>query len=131
MKWVKRYRCLEIMAVLPVLSLLSGCGSSHARFTPTSGEARTSLEAALTAWRDGKPYGRVEATPPVQVADSAWQAGQQVESFEIGEEKDDGDGTKQFAVTLKMKKPAAESRSGILCMAATRCGSTAKRTTSG
>ena len=77
-------------------------------YKPTSGEARSSLEAALTAWRDGKPYGSVEATPPVQVADSAWQAGQQVESFEIGDEEDDGDGTKQFAVTLKMKKPPGD-----------------------
>ncbi len=45
---------------------------------------------------------------PIQVADSAWQAGQQVESFEIGDEEDDGDGTKQFVVTLKMKKPPGE-----------------------
>ncbi len=108
MRWVKRYRCLEIAAVLPLLSVLSGCGASLARYTPTTGEARTSLEAALTAWRDGKPYGRVDATPPVQIADTAWQGGAVLESFEIGEEKDEGDGTKQFASTLKMKKPAGE-----------------------
>ena len=52
--------------------------------------------------------GPIEATPPVQVADSAWQAGHQVESFEIGDEQDDGDGTKQFVVTLKMKKPPGD-----------------------
>jgi hypothetical protein len=108
MNWLQRFRCLLLIAVLPLVSLLAGCGASHARFTPTSGEARTSLEAALTAWRDGKPFGPVEATPPVQVADSAWQAGQQVESFEIGEEKDEGDGTKQFAVSIKMKKPPGD-----------------------
>ncbi len=50
----------------------------------------------------------IAATPPIQVGDSAWQAGQQVESFEIGEEEDDGDGTKQFAVKLKMKKPPGD-----------------------
>ena len=92
MHLANRFRCLGLMAALPLVSLLTGCGASHARFTPTSDEARSSLEAALTAWRDGKPYGPVEATPPVQVADSAWQAGQQVESFEIGEEQDEGDG---------------------------------------
>ena len=62
----------------------------------------------MTAWRDGKPFGPIDAKPPVQVADSAWQAGQQVESFEIGEEKDEGDGTKQFVVTMKMKKPPGD-----------------------
>lgn len=108
MTLMKRYRRLVLSAALPLASLLAGCGASHARFTPTTAEAKTSLELALTAWRDGKPYGPIEATPPVQVADTAWQAGQQVESFEIGEEQDDGDGTKHFVVALKMKKPPGD-----------------------
>ena len=62
----------------------------------------------MTAWREGKPCGPIDAKPPVQVADTAWQAGQQVESFEIGEEKDEGDGTRQFVVAIKMKKPPGE-----------------------
>jgi len=81
-----------------------GCGASHARFTPTSGEARSSLEAALTAWREGKAVGEVESKPPVRVVDPAWQAGRQLESFQIGDEEDGGDGTKQFVVKLTMKK---------------------------
>jgi hypothetical protein len=105
---VKRYRRLGLCVLVPLVSLLTGCGASHARYTPTSGEARSSLEAALTAWRDGKPYGPVETSPQVQVADSAWQGGQQIESFQIGDEEDSGDGTKQFAVTLSMKKPPGD-----------------------
>jgi hypothetical protein len=108
MSWVIRYRCLGLIAAMPFLSLLAGCGSSEARFTPTTAEARTSLELALTAWREGKPYGPVDATPPVQVADEAWERGDQVDSFEIGAEQDDGDGTKQFVVALKMKKPPGD-----------------------
>jgi hypothetical protein len=108
MNWAQQSHRLALVAVFPLIGLLSGCGASHARFTPTSDQARSSLEAALTAWRDGKPYGSVEATPSVNIADSAWQSGQQVESFEIGEEKDDGDGTKQFVVVVKMKKPAGD-----------------------
>ena len=104
MNWVQRYHRLALMAASLLVSLLTGCGASSARFKPTTDEARSSLEAALTAWRDGKPYGSVVATPPIQVGDSAWQAGDQVESFEIGEELDD-DGTKQFVVAFKMKKP--------------------------
>ena len=49
---------LGFVAALPLVSLLAGCGASHARYTPTSDEARSSLEAALTAWRDGKPTVR-------------------------------------------------------------------------
>jgi hypothetical protein len=109
MSWGKRFRCLGLMAAWPLVCLLSGCDASHARFAPTSDEAKSSLEAALTAWRDGKPYGSaVESKPPVQVTDSAWQAGLQLESFAIGEEKDEGDATKQFTVTLKMKKPPGD-----------------------
>jgi hypothetical protein len=107
MNWVQRYHRLALMAASLLVSPLTGCGASSARFKPTSDEARSSLEAALTAWRDGKPYGSVVATPPIQVGDSAWQAGDQVESFEIGEELDD-DGTKQFVVAFKMKKPPGD-----------------------
>jgi hypothetical protein len=108
MKLINRYRRLCLMVTLPLLGLASGCSPTLARYTPTTDEARTSLQAALSAWRDGKPYGPVEAATGVQVADQAWQAGHVVEAFEIGEETDNGDGTKQFAVTLKMKKPVGE-----------------------
>jgi hypothetical protein len=108
MHFLKRYRSIGLIAALPLVGLFSGCGSSLARYTPTTDEAKSSLEAALTAWRDGKPIGPIAANPPVQVADSAWQAGQQVGSFEIGDEQDDGDGTKQFVVKVKMKKPPGE-----------------------
>src|SRR5271163_588386 len=95
-----RFRFRAFAAALPFLAISIGCDTSQARYKPTSGEARSSLEAALTAWRDGKPYGSVAATPPIQVGDSSWQAGRQVESFEIGDEEDNGDGTKQFNVKL-------------------------------
>jgi hypothetical protein len=108
MHLVSRLRCLGLMAALPLVSVLIGCGSSQARYAPTTAEAKTALELALTAWRDGKPCGPIEATPPVLVADEAWLAGQQIESFEIGEEQDDGEGTKQFVVAVKMKKPPGD-----------------------
>ncbi len=58
----------------------------------------------MTAWRDGKPYGPIEATPPVNVADSAWQGGEHIDSFQIGDEEESGDGTKQFSVKLTKTK---------------------------
>jgi len=104
MSTAMRFRGGGLVALVPLLGLIAGCGASHARYVPTSGEARSSLEAALAAWRDGKAAGDVEAKPPVHVVDSAWQAGQQIESFQIGAEEDVGDGTKQFVVKLTMKK---------------------------
>jgi hypothetical protein len=100
-----RSHLIGLIAAALGLFLLAGCDASgRARFTPTQDEARASLEAALTAWRDGRPCGPIEASPPVQVADSLWQSGQQIESFQIGDEEDPGDGTKQFPVKLTMKK---------------------------
>jgi hypothetical protein len=98
-----RFRGGWLVVAAPLLGLLAGCGEGNARFKPTADEARTSLETALTAWRDGKLYGPIETKPPVHVVDSAWQGGQQIESFQIGDEEDGGDGTKQFVVKLKTK----------------------------
>ncbi len=90
------------------LGLFAGCDSGNARYTPTSGDARASLEAALTAWRDGNSPSSIDVKPPVRVIDSAWQGGQQIESFSIGDEQDSGDGTKQFLVKLVTKPKKGE-----------------------
>jgi hypothetical protein len=93
------------LAAAPVLFLLAGCDAAgHARFSPTQDEARSALEAALTAWRDGRPFGSIAATPPVGVADSLWQGGQAIEAFQIGAEQADEGGTKRFPVKLTMTR---------------------------
>ena len=103
-----RARLLWLVAAAPAPFLLAGCdGTGHARFSPTQDEARSALEAALTAWRDGRPFGPIEATPPVRIADSLWQGGQAIEAFQIGDEQDADDGTKRFPVKLTMKKTKA------------------------
>ena len=105
MKRIIRSGLAGLIAGVAGLVPLAGCDSTgHARFTPSRDEARSSLEAALTAWRDGRPFGPIEATPPVRVADSLWQGGRQIEAFQVGDEEDPGDGTKQFPVKLTMKK---------------------------
>jgi hypothetical protein len=98
-----RYRYLAPLA----LATLAGCADAAARYTPTAGEARSSLEAALAAWRDGRPYGEIDATPPVRVVDTAWLSGQKVESFRVLDEQD-RDGAKRFSVRLAMKSPRGE-----------------------
>ena len=103
-----RSRRLWLVVAAPGVFLLAGCDAAgHARFSPTKDEARSSLEAALTAWRDGRPFGPIEATPPIRIADSLWQGGQAIEAFEIGDEQASDDGTKRFPVKLTIKKPKA------------------------
>jgi hypothetical protein len=103
MKTAGELRLLALAAALALVGVPAGCGGGLSRYSPTNDEARSSLEAALTAWRDGKPFGEVDAKPRVRPVDSAWQSGQQIDSFQIGEQEDGENGTKQFVVKLAMK----------------------------
>jgi hypothetical protein len=93
------------MATLPACD-----NSGHARLSPKGNEARVALEAVLSAWRDGRPYDKLESTPVVRVIDSAWRDGQSLESFEILTEEQSDDGNKVFSVKLSPKKPAQEQQ---------------------
>jgi hypothetical protein len=97
-----------VAGALSVL-LIAGCGwSGQGRYTPTEDEARRSLEAALTAWREGRSSAQIEANPPVRVVDSVWLAGQQVDSFQILGESSGDYGTRRFTVRLSLKKPRGD-----------------------
>ena len=69
--------------------------------------ARTALDAALKAWRDGGKPGTVAGTdPPVQVLDTPWAQGDRLASYEIlGEEAGGAAVEKQFTVRLVLAKP--------------------------
>jgi hypothetical protein len=88
----------------------AGCGSDHGygRYIPPEQTSRQALEAALTAWQNGKQPGQVADGPPaVEVVDSRWKAGQKLRKFQIvGEEP--GDGPKFFKVRLTLKGQAKE-----------------------
>jgi DNA polymerase IIIc chi subunit len=100
-----RVRLVCLVVTAPWVLTLAGCDNTgHGRYSPTQDEARSSLDAALTAWRDGQSAESIVATPPVRVADSLWQSGEQIESFQIGEEEANDDGTKRFPVKLTIKK---------------------------
>ena len=73
---------------------------------PSDEVARTALDSALKAWRDGKKPGDLAGTEPrVAILDTAWAHGDRLESYEIlGEEP--GVAEKRFAVRLSMAKPA-------------------------
>src|SRR6516165_7005445 len=87
----------------------AGCASkSYDKYIPSDDKARQALEAALSAWRDGKKPGLVEGAPvPVQVVDTKWQGGQKLKDFEILQDEP-GDGPRVFSVRLTLQKPAGQ-----------------------
>lgn len=87
----------------------TGCwNKSYDKYIPSDDKARQALEAALSAWRDGKKPGPVEGAPmPVQVVDTKWQAGQKLKDFEILQDEP-GDGPRVFSVRLTLQKPAGQ-----------------------
>src|SRR4051794_11883412 len=103
---------LRLTAALWALAtvIASGCDSGNARITPKGDEARVAVESALSAWRDGKPYDKLEASPPVRVVDSAWRDGEKIDSFEILDEEGRDDGTKAFSVRIMPSKSKGEKK---------------------
>ena len=84
MRTCDRSRGVGALALAALLTASSGCGSDTARYTPTADVARKSLEAALTAWRDGRPIGSIEgAAPPVRAVDSSWRSGEKLAAFQV------------------------------------------------
>jgi hypothetical protein len=96
-------------SLLPcVLLALTGCGRGTERYIPPEQVSRRALEAALTAWQDGRPPGEVASGPPaVRVVDSKWTAGQKISKFEILDE-DAGQVPVAFSVRLTPKGAGKE-----------------------
>jgi hypothetical protein len=76
--------------------------------------ARESLEAALTAWRDGRPVGSIAGnSTPIRLVDSSWRSGENLAAFQVLGEAD-VDGRKEFTVRLTMKEPRGETEARYL-----------------
>ena len=89
-------------ASLMLALLASGCGTSDRKYIPSPSTARGALEAALNAWKSGAAHGTVKGFQvPVDTFDARWQAGKQLESFEVLREEP-SDGPKTFVVKMKL-----------------------------
>ena len=93
-RWPSPPRCL---------SSLAGCEGTGTPFVPDA-------DWRAPPWRRPWRLARRQAVRPDR-GDSAhprrgfpWQNGEQIASFEIGDEQADADGTKQFPVKLTLKK---------------------------
>jgi hypothetical protein len=90
------------------LLALAGCSPGTGRYIPPEQASRQALEAALTAWQNGRPPGEVASGPPaVRVVDSKWTAGQKISKFEILDE-DSKQGPTFFSVRLTPKGAGKE-----------------------
>ncbi|HEV3438987.1 MAG TPA: hypothetical protein VG122_16595 [Gemmata sp.] len=88
-----------------LLAVCAGCSSkSNDKFIPSETRAREALEAALTAWKDGKKPGLIDGTPiPVQAVDSQWLAGKKkLTDYEIVAQEP-GEGPPLFSVRLTIQ----------------------------
>jgi hypothetical protein len=92
-----------------LMVLCAGCtNKGYDKYIPSEDKARQALEAALNAWREGKKPGPVEGAPmPVQVVDSEWLNGKQLQSYEIVSEEP-SEGPRVFSVRLTLKRPPTQ-----------------------
>jgi len=107
--WRKPVVWLALVAGIP---LLSGCGSSRdQRFIPSEETAQRTLEAALTAWQNGKlpPHRVQESSPAVQLVDTRYKPGQKLAAFTVLGPTT-GDAERCYAVRMTMDNPREEIR---------------------
>lgn len=104
-----RCRCTARFAMISCSVLLlfagAGCGNG-AGVAPSEEAARTALEGALKAWRDGgKPGPQQGTSPAVVVHDTPWSQGVRLGSYEILREDEGPAVEKRFTVRLSLTKP--------------------------
>ena len=91
-----------------LLGCAVGCGQkrSYQEYIPAEDAARQALEATLTAWQNGRQPDKIEAgAQTIQVLDSRWKGGQQLDSYQILN-AESGQGPIWFSVRLKLKHPS-------------------------
>jgi hypothetical protein len=95
------------IGVLVILTACSRQGTKTQDFIPPSDKARQALQAALDHWQAGHPPGRIPGTsPPVEVQDAKWKAGQKLKSYEIlGEES----GTEPRFFKVRLTPPQGDA----------------------
>ncbi len=85
-----------------VLLALAGCGSGSAPL-PSSAAARQALQAALDAWKAGKPASSLAGLEPkIEVVDFEWRAGEALTGYSLGADAP-GQGTQTLSASLTLK----------------------------
>ena len=87
-----------------MMSMIPGCaGNSPASSTDTN-EARSALDRALSAWRDGKTTDALKSEePPLEASDHQWRNGLHLVRYEVHKELLPSGSGQSFRVTLWLK----------------------------
>ncbi len=93
--------------MVPLTFWVGGCSRVQNQ-VPSAVEGKEALAAALNAWKNGQPAGKVDTTsPPVEVVDADWSQGKKLAGYEILEEMPRMDGRRSFKVRLDFLDPSA------------------------
>ena len=104
-----RFRSVWLVAAAPLFALIAGCGDSHAKFQPNGGEGRAVARSSPDRLARRQTVGpdRSDSAGPRRRLGLGKRSGARFVPRSADEEIS-GEGTKEFAVTLKMKKSPTE-----------------------
>lgn len=104
-------RFAGLAAVLAAAGLFGCARNSVERFTPSVDTATQCIEAALGAWRDGRPIDALaDSQPAIHVVDTVRSPRQQLQGFEVlSKSRASGSGW-IYVVRLTFDQPAAPER---------------------
>jgi hypothetical protein len=97
---------------LLLVAALYGCSSGESvdRFIPEAQKARTTLEAALNAWKGGARLKTIDGDGhKIDVFDARWRDGAKLESFEIMSEEA-GAERPTYVVKVRIKGKEEENK---------------------
>jgi hypothetical protein len=92
-----------------LLSFVPGCGGTSPASPADTSEARSVLDRALTAWREGKPADALKSEePPLEAADHQWKSGLHLVKYEVQNDRLPTGTGQSFRVTLWLKDDRAK-----------------------
>jgi hypothetical protein len=87
-----------------LLSFAPGCGGASPASPADTSEARSVLDRALTAWREGKPADSLKSEePPLEASDHQWKNGLHLVKYEVQQHPLPSGSGQTFRVTLWLK----------------------------
>lgn len=108
--WPLKRPTMALATFALLMAGLAGCGGSAGmeRYVPSVESGRSALEAALAAWQEEIPPGRIDSVRPVvMLVDTQRRKGQSLSKFQIQGETA-GDGPRCFSVQATLKNPDEE-----------------------